>query len=835
MKKILYHTLSLLFASLFWTACAEETIVSTFGQGDEVTLTLHLSNGDLQSRATENGADEYNENAITKVDLYLYPTGGTGQALYKVSDTFTNTKGTATLTASLSNDLVETLFVSNGKCHAYALVNYTGEAPAHNTAASTIASLKALEITPNSAAITVDEASVRTFDTTPQPSFVMDGESAEITYSDTDKKVTGTIPVYRAASKIALFVTGVDKTVTDDAGYVWEPDITKMDISFHNGVNKAKVDVGYSNSRPNNTLTDGNYYNSSVRSIAATVTNTEATEATAWELTTNHAPFYSYSSDWGRADDKDEEPTLTLMVPWRKIKDPSGNAIAQPAWQTCYYQIPINVESTGGSLTNCFERNMYYKVSLHVGILGDFNPSNPVTLDANYYTVDWTTENVDVDVKNYKYLVVDKNDVTVYNENEIRIGYVASDDIKAEITYIRRPDYSEAKTDTTVFYGSWSQTSGISLVNQNTNDLMSSCAVTVSDEEKEIVLRHDLVNKTSDDDTSYDYVPYYIRIKVTMTVKVNGVDKTFTEWIDCEQYPAIYVKAYLNSDYDVDATNRNNNGWIETDNDNNGYVFVNGYQGNNYSNNGREYHSWPEAWVLGYSNQQYLGSARGMSSNATNKNPNMYVINVSALPEGSSYVIGDPRVKRVDTELRDAKFTSGQQNGNSIWVTAKVLNSTTTRKLIYPYPTDVSVISSTGTGVDNYTTGYMIAPRIRVASSYSVLSSDFVTDKEIARRRCASYQEDGYPAGRWRLPTFAEGDFIVRLSAEGKIPTLFTSGSEYWCAHGYFEPNNNTKKADYYNSSTNDGASVRCVYDEWYWGDSQLSDKTVFTWGDAER
>ena len=41
-----------------------------------------------------------------------------------------------------------------------------------------------------------------------------------------------------------------------------------------------------------------------------------------------------------------------------------------------------------------------------------------------------------------------------------------------------------------------------------------------------------------------------------------------------------------------------------------------------------------------------------------------------------------------------------------------------------------------------------------------------------AEKRCAAYQEDGYPAGRWRVPTKAEVKYIIQLSGWGVIPVL---------------------------------------------------------------
>jgi hypothetical protein len=83
--------------------------------------------------------------------------------------------------------------------------------------------------------------------------------------------------------------------------------------------------------------------------------------------------------------------------------------------------------------------------------------------------------------------------------------------------------------------------------------------------------------------------------------------------------------------------------------------------------------------------------------------------------------------------------------------------------------------------------------------------------------RAATYQEAGYPAGRWRLPTEAEIAFIMDRQTDGVIPTLFarTSGSYYWAASGrYYDAKNNTFET----ATSSTTASCRFVYDTWYWG-----------------
>ena len=129
----------------------------------------------------------------------------------------------------------------------------------------------------------------------------------------------------------------------------------------------------------------------------------------------------------------------------------------------------------------------------------------------------------------------------------------------------------------------------------------------------------------------------------------------------------------------------------------------------------------------------------------------------------------------------------------------------------------------------DYNSTFMISPKFRIASSYGVTSSITFTN---ARYRCASYQEDGYPAGRWRVPTRSEIEYVVRLSAEQKIPTLFNNGGNYWAADNTICVPNSANGGSVGTGNGN-SAFVRCVYDEWYWTDT--CNKTTFTWGDAQR
>ena len=146
------------------------------------------------------------------------------------------------------------------------------------------------------------------------------------------------------------------------------------------------------------------------------------------------------------------------------------------------------------------------------------------------------------------------------------------------------------------------------------------------------------------------------------------------------------------------------------------------------------------------------------------------------------------------------------------------------------------------------TTVHNLSPELLVASSYG--QSGYRVPWDQAAMRCASYQEYGYPAGRWRLPTPAECLFANYLSSQGVIPSLFYN--RYWTSvPNVYYYNGNVYKYDGTNAylinfatgevtTTRDtgfqnppvngqtgGANMpssRCVYDKWYWGENNVAD-----------
>lgn len=225
----------------------------------------------------------------------------------------------------------------------------------------------------------------------------------------------------------------------------------------------------------------------------------------------------------------------------------------------------------------------------------------------------------------------------------------------------------------------------------------------------------------------------------------------------------------------------------------NKYVFI-----NNYAN---AQSSEKTAYDDSSNSLSVLVTRNSINDSGDNTNSHMYRIHVTSVA-GMEYTIGDTRL------WADNHVTTLNNIGSDYMETAEINED-------------------------------MIAPVFMVASS---AGKSQPLDYKYAVTRCAAYQENGYPAGRWRLPTKAEIMFLIQLSEKNKIPTLFSPDDKlddgaYWCSSGVVYPivDGNNKYVTYldfdhaqqYHNNQN---WVRCIYDSWYWGNDNVQAYET-TWG----
>lgn len=833
MKRYIFHFIYFCFAWLAFTSCEQEEMNPNAESG---TLTLQLNIDNMLSRSA--GDETLNENLISTLDIFLYPNNAEEtDGASKYITVSPNQDNSYTVDTKLTEDEIKTLFGANatsGTCKVYVIANRPNGVALPAT--TSISALKQLAVTAafidntdNGSAVQTTAGSIPGR----QANFVMDSDATNdndgydvvtlATDATNKKSLSGTVPLYRSAAKIGLFVN-VEHEITDANGVKWTSDPTDMKMTFHNGVMVGYIGNDLYTYTVDYRTDDGNdvcnlFSIEEQRSLAVTAPIT--TNETTTNYYTSPAPYYSYPWDWSKLTSNDDTPYITLIIPWKR--DGANQYLP------CKYQIPVNALATNNVPTNSLQRNTYYQMLLNVGILGAFDETETVELTPSYMVVNWGSEEINTTLKENVYLVVQEHDVTINNKNEYSVEFASSHDIEVQILSITQPYYAKPIAGTAIYFDEEASDDYLSTkhtveaaemtnnvtIGENSEaasqDFYQDCSVSVSG--NTIVLNHNIVNWGEVNGTNYDIAPYTITVYVKMTYG-SGANDYYEDTITFTQYPAIYVVAKQNSDYGDNSPNGDHN------------VQVNSYYGG-YDND--PYHSTiPDD----YKDEGYdkFGDVPGLTTAADNQNPNMYVIHVTAMAN-NEYIIGDPR----ETYVNSAFIQSAK------WAMAPAIYTTSTltspRKLTNYYRTDISGFEDPeeSDNPDDYTTGNVIAPIIRVASSYSVTSN--TNSRELAEKRCASYQEDGFPAGRWRMPTYAEAAFIVKLSQNEKIPLLFNKSTPYWCAQGKFVSSN----TDVSLNSTNENArSIRCVYDEWYWGSERaaLKDnngKDLFTWGDYPR
>lgn len=825
----------MILAMAMFSSCEQETFGVTFQDAEPNTLTLKLlCNGDEGSRSEDND-NMYNEDKIDCLDIFLYQKDADLDEQAKVRKTIkdVNARSSKEVTFSLTTEQVDNLFPDGEtECGIYVIANRPDNLSWNEEKMYTVGELKALTVTANFAYFNESKEYQQ------QANFVMDsdfnvGEDGydKVSLNTATHALEGTVPLFRAASKISLKITDVTPVaVTNEDGeqlyvtskgevvttaegntsLVWNADIDAMKVRLNYGVNKTTI----GNIVEPYTIVKADYFSfGSGYDVTLNPTPIDGGESGApW----THSPaFYSYPMDWSEnANTQSEEPYLTLNVPWERSDQ-------KQKYESTYYQIPIS------TITKKLERNTHYQINLVVSRLGSLVEETPTVISpSSYIIVPWQTVNVNADLMDYRYLMVEEKDVKIYNENEIRIPYASSHDVKLELVSCTHEDLNDG-TDKDV---TSTLTQGVHYY------LEDGC----------IVYYKELVNDFSS--TNFDFTPYEVELKISHTTATSaGV--TMSETVKITQYPAIYGERDVNTDAENGGDASGNNG----------FVWVNGYQDNSYEG------EIPYRYVISENkDDHYVGyfdnATSGLSGYGDVTSNTMLVFTISSV-QGTKYVIGDPREEIVNTTFVNAKHKVRNKE-YSIWEYAPGVEGGDARILTNYYATYTKHNDLTNASLNPRTdqiyendaaaaaeerTYNMIAPKFRISSGYGAISSS--GDRRyyhLMKNRCASYQEDGYPAGRWRLPTKAEFEFIIYLSYAEKIPKLFSTQLNYWCAHGHGQPaKNNAGKMTgevtmgYKTDFGSKDVSVRCVYDDWYWGSDPVIDTKTktdyFIWGDQPR
>lgn len=500
--------------------------------------------------------------------------------------------------------------------------------------------------------------------------------------------------------------------------------------------------------------------------------------------------FYTYPESWTKGDAN--EPYIKLIVQWQLARTTAGGT--STSQKETYYKVMLPDAVTA------FESNKWYNFELDVTQLGATSESDAVPVVPSYLIAAWGNENIVIStlVPSYYLSVSDANKNLDFYTDKVEIPFTSSGDV-AEF------GSGSTKSSITVTYTDYSTATPTPA----TVDAAAALAmVTIDNTKNLLVINRPIANNFPAD---YDVCRYVFHINLHL----EDADARYDEELIVTQYPPLFIT----SEPTGPASNSKNT------------VYVNG----NYSQDPSNwyYYVWDNAdsrpdGAPTSSNKfrslGYLEKPEHVASAASNNNLNLYTITATNISLQVEYdggfvdaVIGDPRAAATDDTSPYYVLTGGGATG------------------------------LTGYRPTAENTKNVIAPKFMVASS---MGKTMAMTYEGAQKRCAAYQEFGYPAGRWRVPTIAEIAFMLQLDNDMKIPSLFlvdgnsTRHQGYWAAGqevysdlGFVDlagvtPGMSGMYAQYTKNPPSNvpfRGAVRCVYDIWYWGDSH-SNTTSNSW-----
>lgn len=849
------------------------------------TMTVNISCSGM-TRAVVAGSDYYNENLLKALDIFFY-SDSTDTDCFEHERIEGSYSGNFTYTKHLEILTKEKLFGTGdtGSCYVYVIAN--GPQAEIDTllqdGTASVANLKKIVlVSPDlgNSEVRDDMGDMQVM----QNYFVMDG-GATMDYNSGSASVD--VKLARSLSKIQLYVHFPDSVVVN--GKAYKPSIISVNTSskkalgkavFSNGLMKGYIDDSdasnaYSPSEGDYYPAEGLTYDGKARYVRDSV-------STNGKIYYTHSPFYTYPMTWKTYSDSlaTRPTTLMLVVDWYNSEDSTSMSA-----MTTFYTINVNMTQDSGEEYK-FRRNTYYRLYVDVNTIGSDASTDPVELTGVCEILDWYHVYQQASIENLRYLTVDQNEYVLDNEETLYIPYTTSHDCEISSITVSQVDLTGDLLDTmTVIYtGDSISVSGNEYSVDQFNFDSRKFSIEIDDDE--LIFSHELDNRESVEDTDFDYTPF----EVTFTIRHKD-NYSYYQTIHIKQHPELSIEAQINSDF-VDEPVDNN------DNSNQGYVYVNGYncplgEGSGYlgrfnsqityfaslgasargvfkADNGYYYsYFWNYFYLASDGSDMDLGQKDGISK-SSNKNPNRYLIRAAVSNDGSQYIIGNPLSNNIDNMPLVLESSAAPRQAPP-GIDTTVTGARTLAAGEHPWTKDARYLQADGSisedtrlltyyrpgrpATESPNSANIIAPRFMVASSYGVTSSLY---RENALRRCASYQEEGYPAGRWRVPTTAEVMYCIQLTHNGMIPRLFGRDStsefaKYACTYytttGYVLMEWNDNGVEEISSSDGDVPNnvffkfVRCVYDIWYWGeDMPLEPETYnngntvtgyrFTWGD---
>ena len=642
--------------------------------------------------------------------------------------------------------------------------------------------------------------------------------TTELTPAKIQEERTVTVGLTRLASKITVTMNIAERVDVSDDEY-WVPIVKDLRAYYVNALNNISDMQATPVKRSD--LTDESDYE------YLTYPTLYPVSAEGFVVTTS--PAYTYPQEW--TSDDNGEPYFKIAMPWLSNKRGSSNI---------YYKVTIPKPDNGQWTIG---RNKWYKVDLDLSIVDTENEY--VEVDYSYTISDWADSGWigGNGLSSARFFDVPVREFNLYSDETLAIPYSSSSAVTAYFTEISYWYYGS--TNGTHYHFRFDPDDQVSTVTLPTNKDSDNQSLNVKNYLGTAVDAAKDLNEYSlaPDGKAVNFSHALNDIFSVRTIKVTLVNQDGRSAdVVITQHPAIEVVAHNSKNAFLD-------GWyyLGTEDVRDADGNLTGYT---YTPTGNPYMAhipyWRTRTAWSASGHTLYGTlfANGNTSvradhffttevsvSAFTESNNKYKVREGGT-DGSvvekAYRLGDPRVPA----SKYYKSTTATGTTPRFVLKPYLYSDKAKREDLgggsyreYDEAADVTkaweeplkiLIASQATEDQN-----IIAPRLLVSSHMNITSGvDWNnSDGTGVVQRCAMYQENGYPAGRWRLPTEAEFAFMMQLQADGTLPGLFANNCYYRIADGrkiHIGDNNNIIPYTESNSGT---VYIRMVYDLWYWGD----------------
>ena len=778
--------------ALIAISCGQENLVESPASKGEVSIQLFCT--DLATRAA--GDDAYNENKIDHFDYFFFSDAEGTPPLYPHARV---TGETATFATDEGQDFEN---LSEG-AYVYVVANFPRQIPATVT---TLAEVLALPVS------TDFQADIKV---TPKPNpngFIMDNLNADgtITHFQAAKPREETvvkIGLSRLAVKTTL-VINVEKEVAGVGDEKWTPvlDDEHLFIYFVNACDTTTMAAApMCRADESSAVSKKNYF---TYETTHPYTNNGEVDGK-YQIVT--APSYTYPQKWNTGDNG--EPYYKIQMGWES---------SVTGMSPFYYKIPIPVSATENVFT--LNRNTWYQLTLNVKVLGG-TEDEYVTLDQNYCVADfadWSSPSDPFGTSNDSAHYFDVPILTYnhYSSNPLDINFITEASAVAKITSIEYYNYNDNSVNGTPVK---EEPSGNATTDFSYNHTVENrvYSLAVDEDNKVVTFTHNISNL---------YVLRTIKIRIYKYVTDDdgnqSIEPNIYRDVTIYQHPPIELKKAAAGDVFVNgyfarvanAPSGTYSGSFTVGTGSNAKTYYHSRGGANNSWNSSNYITGESTGTNGYGSVtdgrgNYSGGistsfyTTDISVTAFNSTNDHYTANSQTV----KYMIGDPRKKA-------SEVYPNVTNWNN-WLHNYLANNTANGT----WSNAGNILICSQSEADRN----VIAPRFLVSSALNAMIDNDTQQVtfENAVKRAATYQETGYPAGRWRLPTEAEIAFIIARQNDGTLPILYAANSDYWAGSGRLAQTGSTGNTNitFSNASASTTQSCRFVYDLWYWGETKQS------------